>query len=145
MATINPYLSFNGNCEAAFNFYQSVFGNEFVYVGRYADIPAEYPVPESEKNKIMHIALPISGNSVLMGADSSESFGGLSKAGDNVSLSVNTDSEDEAKRIFTALSAGGKVLMPLEKIFWGALFGHFIDKFGILWMVNYDYEDYPKK
>ena len=74
-----------------------------------------------------------------MGSDSSGSFGHNTVAGNNFSLSVNTDSEEEARSVFEKLSAGGKVTMPLEKTFWNALFGMFTDKFGINWMVNYDY------
>lgn len=139
MASINPYLIFNGNCEEAFNFYKSVFGGNFSYVGRYKEMPPETPVSDSEKEKIMHISLPISKETALMGADSSESFGKVTQAGDNFSISINAETEDEAKKIFNELSAGGKIKMPLEKTFWGALFGMFIDKFGIHWMMSYDY------
>lgn len=139
MAAVNPYLTFNGTCEEAFNFYKSVFGGEFPYAGKFSDMPSEYPIAESEKNKIMHISLPI-GNTVLMGSDAVEGFGGVPKIGDNFSVSINTDSEEEATRIFNGLSAGGNITMPLNKTFWGALFGMFTDKFGINWMVNYDYE-----
>ncbi len=141
MTTVNPYLSFNGNCEAAFNFYKSVFGGEFMYVGRYKDMPSsEHPIPASEKEKIMHISLPISKETMLFGADMSESMGGKITAGDNISLSVNTESEADAKRIFNALAAGGKITMPQEKTFWGSLFGMLIDKFGINWMVSFEYK-----
>jgi PhnB protein len=139
MAAVNPYLTFNGTCEEAFNFYKSVFGGDFAFAGKFADMPSQYPIAESEKNKIMHISLPI-GNTVLMGSDAVEGFGGIPKSGDNFSVSINTDSEEEATRIFNGLSVGGKVTMPLNKTFWGALFGMFTDKFGIHWMVNYDYE-----
>ncbi len=139
MATINPYLTFDGNCEEAFNFYKSIFGGEFPYIGRYKDMPSEHPIPDSEKEKIMHVSLPISKETILMGSDSSGSFGHNTVAGNNFSLSVNTDTEEEAKSVFEKLSAGGKVTMPLEKTFWNALFGMFTDKFGINWMVNYDY------
>ena len=139
MPQVNVYLTFDGNCEEAFNFYKSVFGGEFPYAGKFSEMPSEYPIPEADKNKIMHISLPI-GNTVLMGSDAVEGFGGIPKLGDNFSISINTDSEEEAKRIFSGLSEGGKVTMPLEKTFWGALFGMFTDKFGINWMVNYDYE-----
>lgn len=141
MATINPYLTFNGNCEEAFNFYKSVFGGEFPYVGRFKDMPADPnhpPMPASEAEKIMHISLPISKETILMGSDSSEAYGKATVMGNNFSLSVNTDSEGEAKKIFDALSSGGKVTMPLEKTFWGALFGMLTDKFGIQWMVSFD-------
>lgn len=140
MATINPYLSFNGNCDAAFNFYKSVFGGEFAFIGRYKDVPSEHPMPESEKEKIMHISYPINKSTILFGADTSEQFGGGVEFGSNISLSVNTDTEDETKRIFKALSAGGNIIIPLEKTFWNALFGYFVDKFGVYWMINYDYD-----
>lgn len=139
MATINPYLTFNGNCEEAFNFYKSVFGGDFPYVGKFKDMPSEHPVPESEKEKIMHISLPISKETILMGSDCSEAFGKVTQIGDNFSISINTETEEEANKIFNALSAAGKVTMPLNKTFWGAFFGMLTDKFGINWMVNYDY------
>ncbi|MDN5203638.1 VOC family protein [Fulvivirgaceae bacterium BMA10] len=138
MTTINPYLTFNGTCEEAFNFYKSVFGGEFQYVGRFKDMPEnpEYAVPESDKEKIMHISLPISQETVLMGSDSSEAFGKVSVEGNNFSISINTDTVDETTRIFNGLSEGGKVTMPLNKTFWGAFFGMFTDRFGIHWMIS---------
>jgi PhnB protein len=138
MATVNPYLTFKGNCEEAFKFYQSVFGGEFPYVGRYKDMPEGSPIPESELEKIMHISLPIGGGTTLMGADSSEAFGHTTIIGDNISIYVAVDSEAEADRVFNALSVGGAVQMPLGKTFWGAYFGMFTDKFGINWMLSYD-------
>ena len=140
MAQINPYLTFNGNCEEAFNFYKSVFGGEFPYIGRFKDMPDSENMPEVAKNLIMHVSLPVSNGHVLMGSDSSEAFGQSTIIGNNISVSINAQSEDEAHKLFNGLSAGGKVTMPLEKTFWGALFGMFTDKFGINWMVNYDYE-----
>ena len=89
--------------------------------------------------KIMHMSLPISKETTLMGSDIGGEWAKHTVEGNNIQLSINADSEDEAKRIFNALSAGGRVNMPLEKTFWGALFGMFTDKFGINWMVNYDY------
>lgn len=142
MKTVNPYLTFNGNCEEAFNYYKSVFGGEFPYVGRFKDMPAGSPVPEELREKIMHISLPIGKETTLMGADASEVFGPLPSFGDNISLMVNTDSEVEAQRIFSALSDGGKITMPLEKTFWNALFGMCTDQFGIGWMVSFDYSDH---
>lgn len=140
MAQVNPYLTFNGNCEEAFNFYKSVFGGEFTHIGRFKDMPSENPLPDEIGNLIMHVSLPISSETILMASDSNEAFGQTATAGTNVSISINTDSEDEATKLFNGLSAGGKVTMPLEKTFWGAFFGMFTDKFGIHWMVNYDYE-----
>ncbi|WP_296151397.1 VOC family protein [uncultured Flavobacterium sp.] len=140
MAQVNPYLTFNANCEQAFNFYKSVFGGEFTHVGRFKDMPSETPLPDEVGNLIMHISLPISSETILMASDANEAFGQTATFGTNISISINTDSEEEATKLFNGLSAGGKVTMPLEKTFWGAFFGMFTDKFGIHWMVNYDYE-----
>lgn len=141
MTTINPYLAFNGHCEEAFNFYKSVFGGDFIYIGRFKDMPSKDSIPPGDMEKIMHIALPISKETMLMGSDSSEAFGRVKQQGDNISISINTGSEKEATRIFKELSQGGKITMPLDKSFWGSLFGMFTDKFGIHWMVSYDYEE----
>jgi PhnB protein len=139
MTTVNPYLIFNGNCEAAFLFYQSVFGGEFPYIGKFKDMPADDncpPVSEEEANRVMHVSLTI-GNTVLMGSDSTSQSGDV-VMGANVSISINTDSRAEADRIFNGLSAGGNAFMPMTSTFWGAYFGMFTDKFGINWMVNFD-------
>lgn len=135
MTAINPYLTFDGNCEDAFNFYRSVFGGKFTYVGRFSEMPSDFTVPDKDKNKIMHISLPISKETTLMGSDTSSSFGPKPIFGNNFSISINTDKKEEADRIFKELSTGGKVTMPLEKAFWGDYFGMFTDKFGINWMV----------
>ena len=142
MTQINPYLNFNGNCEEAFNFYKSVFGGEFPMISRFKDMPpAEgQPAMNVDGDKIMHVSLPISRETSLMGSDVGGEWAKHNVVGNNIQLSINAESEDEAKRIFSALSEGGRVTMPLDKTFWGALFGMFIDKFGIYWMVNYDYE-----
>ncbi|MFT3794117.1 VOC family protein [Flavobacterium sp.] len=140
MAQINPYLTFNGTCEQAFQFYKSVFGGEFAFIGKFKDMPSEQPLPDHVGNLIMHVSLPISSETVLMGSDANEHFGQTASAGTNFAVSINTESEAEAKRLFDGLSAGGTVTMPLDKTFWGAYFGMFTDQFGIHWMVNYDYE-----
>jgi len=142
MTTVNAYLTFDGNCEEAFNFYKSVFGGEFPYVGRYKDMPPieGRTLPLEEAEKIMHITLPISGETLLMGCDSSLAFGPPVAIGNNISLSISTENEKEAIRLFYELSSDGKIVMPLDKVFWGALFGMFRDKFGITWMVNYEYK-----
>lgn len=141
MTTVNVYLNFNGNCEEAFNFYKSVFGGEFSYLGRFGDMPPVEgfpPVPDNEKNMIMHVGLPISTETILMGSDSSDAFGHTTTVGDNFSISVNTDSKDETDRLFNQLSSGGNVIMPMNETFWGAYYGMFTDKFGINWMINFD-------
>ena len=141
MPKINPYLTFNGNCEEAFNFYKSVFGGEFPYVGRFGEMPPQEGQPsvtESEKNRIMHISLPISKETILMGSDSSDAFGHATNQGNNITLSINADSKEEADRIFNQLSEGGKVTMPMDNTFWGDYFGMFTDKFGIHWMMSFN-------
>jgi PhnB protein len=139
MATINPYLSFMGNTEEAFNFYKSVFGGEFTGIQRFKDIPEGDKMSAEDQEKIMHVALPIGGGNVLMGTDTLESMGHSLTVGTNISLSISADSKEEAEQIFNGLSEGGKVEMPLADAFWGAYFGMFADKFGVQWMVNYDY------
>jgi PhnB protein len=136
MAALHPYLTFNDNCEEAFNFYKSVFGGDFAMVMRFKDVPAEYQGPASEAEKIMHMALPIGQGTMLMGSDSPASMG-VPATGDNVSISIGAESEAEADRLFKGLSAGGQVTMPLEKAFWGDYFGMLTDKYGFQWMVSY--------
>jgi PhnB protein len=138
MPTINPYLTMPGTCEVAFNFYKSVFGGDFSHISRFGEMPGDAPVPESQKNKIMHVSLPLGNGIDLMGSDSSEVFGQVTVMGNSVSISVNTDDKAEARRIFDGLSSGGKVSMDLQETFWGALYGMLTDKFGINWMVNCD-------
>lgn len=139
MATINPYLNFMGNTEEAFNFYKSVFGGEFTGIQRFKDIPDGDKMSAEDQEKIMHVALPIGGGNVLMGTDTLESMGHSLTVGTNISLSISAESKEEAEQIFNGLSEGGKVEMPLADAFWGAYFGMFADKFGVQWMVNYDY------
>lgn len=140
MLTVNSYITFNGNCEEAFLFYKSVFGGSFSYFGRFKEMPMPdgKTCPPADAEKIMHVSLPISDETALMGSDSFESFGAKTIYGNNFSLSINAESRAEADAIYLALSAGGKVIMPMEDAFWGGYFGTFIDKFGINWMVNFE-------
>ena len=139
MASINPYIHFNGNAEEAFTFYKSVFGGEFTRIARFKDFSnPEYPIPEKEQNKIMHIALPIGKSSVLMGSDTPE-FMGRHKENENRSkISVIAESKEEADKIFNGLSAGGTVEMPIGDSPWGSYFAMFRDKYGIEWIVEFD-------
>ncbi|HEY9007494.1 VOC family protein [Ohtaekwangia sp.] len=137
MSAINPYLSFNNNCEEVFNFYKSVFGGEFLTVMRFKEMAPHHPVDKAEENKILHMALPIGHGTVLMGSDTPSSMGQVS-VGNNVSIAIQPDSKEEADKLFNGLAAGGNVTMPLSNAFWGAYFGMLIDKYGINWMVNYD-------
>lgn len=137
MTTINPYLNFLGNTEQVFNFYKSVFGGEFAMFQRFKDAPGTENIPESERNMIMHVSLPI-GNSMLMASDALESMGHKINQGNNFYISFNAGSKAEADRIFNGLAAGGTIEMPLADMFWGAYFGTLKDKFGTQWMVSFD-------
>ncbi len=135
---LNTYLNFAGNTEEAFNFYRSVFGGEFASVVRFKDFPMEgVNIPEEDQNKIMHIGLPISEDSLLMGTDTLESLGQELEQGNNIYISAHPESKEEADRIFNALSEGGEVEMPIADQMWGDYYGSLKDKFGVLWMVNY--------
>lgn len=138
MAQISPYLNFYGNTEEAFNFYRSVFGTEFSGLMRFKDSPGGDKMQAADQEKIMHIALPVGNGVVLMGTDMLESIGQVLKAGNNFSLSIAPESEEDGHRFFNGLSAGGNIEVQFEKAFWGAYFGMFVDKFGIRWMINYD-------
>lgn len=133
---LNPYLNFNGNTEEVFKFYQSVFGGELTMY-RFKDMPMEgVTLPEEAKNMLMHVSLPI-GDNVLMGTDAPACMGFALTMGNNVNVSIHPDSKEEADRIFTALSAGGKIGMPIADQMWGDYYGSFEDKYGVKWMVNY--------
>jgi PhnB protein len=145
MTTANVYLTFNGNCEEAFLFYKSVFGGEFPYVGRFKDMPPQEgmpPLPKEMENMIMHISIPVGGDTVIMGSDTGGEWAPSFKQGNNFSISLNTDSKEEADRLFNGLSAGGEVTMPMEQTFWGDYFGMFTDKFGVNWMVSFPTEQH---
>lgn len=135
--SLNIYLFFDGNCREAFDFYKSVFGGEFAGLSTFADAPAEMGVPAEHKDRIMHVALPVSG-SILMGSDGGGVEGGPLTKGDNFSISINAESREECDEIFPRLCAGGEVTMPLQETFWAAYFGMCRDRFGIKWMINHD-------
>ena len=137
MATLNPYLNFAGNTEEAFTFYKSVFGGEFTNLQRFKDTPEAARVPEKEKNMLMHVALPVGKGNTLMATDALDSMGHKLIVGNNIQLSLEAESKDEAEKLFKGLSAGGKVTMPLKDTFWGAYFGMLTDRFGVQWLVNY--------
>lgn len=136
MASLNPYLHFNGNAEEAFNFYKSVFGGEFDAVMRFSDTPADISNPAAGEDGLLHISLPITNNSILMGSDRPKAFGPATM-GDNSSISISAESREEADRLFNGLSEGGQVTMPMDNAFWGSYFGMLKDKFGVYWMVSF--------
>ena len=138
MALMNPYINFNGNAEEAFNFYKSVFGGEFAKIMRFKDISDPgYPVAEKEANKIMHIALPI-GKNILMANDVPESMGKVNENENRSKISISAKSKEEADKLFSGLSVGGIIEVPIGDSPWGSYFGMFRDKFGIEWMVDFD-------
>lgn len=141
MARVSTYLNFGRNTEEAFEFYKSVFGGEFTNDGiaRFGDIPAMEGAPalaEEDKNLVMHVELLITGGHVLMGTDAPESLGFSVTQGNNVHINLEPNSKEETKRLFDGLSAGGKVTMELQDMFWGAYFGSCTDKYGVNWMFN---------
>jgi PhnB protein len=139
MAQINPYIHFNGNAEEAFTFYKSVFGGDFARVARFKDLANdEHPIPDTEANKIMHIALPIGKTDVLMGSDTPEFMGKHNENETRSKISITAESKAEADNLFNGLSAGGTIEMPIADSPWGSYFGMLRDKYGIEWMVSFD-------
>lgn len=141
MASVSIYLNFMGNAEQAFNFYKSVFRTEFEGpLMRMSDIPAQPGMPalkEEEKNKVMHVTLPILGGTKIMATDMLESLGHKLIEGNNVTINLEPDSREETDRLFNALSEGGSEIAPMRDEFWG-YWGCCKDKYGIRWMFNYD-------
>jgi PhnB protein len=141
MAKVSIYLNFSNYTEEAFNFYKSVFGTEFTEPGfrRMGDMPPMEgmpPTPDDLKNLVMHVELPITGGHILMGTDAPEQMGFKVNFGNNVHINLEPDTREETKRLFEAMSAGGKVTMELQDMFWGAYFGSCTDKYGVHWMFN---------
>ena len=129
---LEPYIFFHGTCEEALNFYARCFGGEIVGLNRYAGSPMEEQVAPAHRNMVMHASF-VAGDLRLMASDGRP--GTPPRGEDDIALSIATKDVAEARRVFAALSAGGNVEMPLEKQFWGGLFGQ-TDRFGIQWMVS---------
>ncbi len=141
MRTIHPWINFNGNAEEAFTFYKSVFGGEFTKVVRFKDLSsAEYQVPEKEENKTMYIALPIAPGTTLIANDVPEILGRVNERENRSKILVNTESKEEAERLFTGLSSGGEVEGPMGDSPWGSYAGMFRDKYGIEWIIEFTSE-----
>jgi PhnB protein len=138
MRSANPYLNFKGNTEEAFNFYRSVFGGEFAAIFRFRDFGgSQMRVPEADLDKIAHIALPLGAGNMLMGTDTLESLGQTLTVGNNSYIMLEADSAEEARRVFAALSDGGRAEMPLQRTEWAEEYGICADRFGVQWMVSY--------
>lgn len=132
MLGIKPYLSFNGNCEDAINFYRDALGGELIFIQRYGESPMS---GMGNENAIMHCTLKI-GDSFIMASDSPPSH--PATPGSNFSLAIGLNDVAKAREYFDKLAEGGTVTMPLDKTFWAEAFGMLTDKFGINWMVNCD-------
>jgi PhnB protein len=142
MKAINPWINFNGNAEEAFTFYKSVFGGAFTKIVRFKDLASdEFPIAENDANKIMYIALPIGKNNVLVANDVPEFMGRVNENENRSKIFVNTESRDEADKIFNGLSVGGDVEGPIGDSPWGTYAGMFRDKYGIEWIVQFDPND----
>ena len=137
MKAVNPYLNFNGNTEEAFTFYRSVFGGDFLAVIRFSDFPGMEGLAADDAGKLAHIALPLGTGNILMGTDALESKGHNLTMGTNSYISLETESAEEAARLFDGLSAGGRVEMPLQLTEWAEKYGSCVDRFGVQWMVSY--------
>ena len=139
MAQINPHINFNGNAEEAFTFYKSVFGGEFTKIIRFKDLPSnpDFPIPASEANKLMHIALPI-GQGFLFANDILEMMGRVDENENRSKITITAESLEEARKVYNGLSVGGQVEMPMEENPDGTYFAMFRDKFGIEWMIKFD-------
>lgn len=145
MASVSTYLNFVRETEAAFLFYQSVFGTEFLQpIQRFQDMPAQPdqpPLADADRNLVLHVELPILGGHILMGTDAPESMGFQLVPGNNVHINLHPDTRAETDRLFAALSAGGTVEMPLQEMFWGGYFGSLVDRFQVRWMFNCNSKD----
>lgn len=141
MASVSIYLNFMGNTAQAFNFYKEVFQTEFQGpMMLHKDIPARPGMPtfsEEDKNKVMHVTLPILGGMRIMGTDALESMGHKLVEGNNITINLEPDSKEETDRLFNALSQGGSDIAPMRDEFWG-YWGCCKDRFGIRWMFNFD-------
>lgn len=139
MARVSTYLNFMGTTEDAFEFYRGVFGGEFASLMRMSEVPPmpdQPPLPDHEKDKIMHVALPILGGHMLMGTDALESMGHSITFGNNSSITLEPDTREEADQLFAGLAEGGEATMPMSDMFWGDYYGSLTDRFGVQWMIN---------
>jgi PhnB protein len=134
MMKLNPYLSFNDECEAAFKFYEQCLGGKIDSMMTYGDSPMAEQTPPEKLDKIMHVSLMV-GDTVLMGSDAPPQ---MFEKPQGFSVSLVFDNVAEAERIFHALAENGTVQMPIQETFWAARFGMVVDRFGTPWMINCD-------
>ena len=129
---LNPYLTFNGQCEAAFRFYERCLGGKIEAMMPHAGTPAEGHTPPEWRNKILHARLTVNGH-VLMGSDAPPD---RYEAPKGITVSLQIKDPAEAERLFHALAENGTIQMPIQETFWAVRFGMFADQFGIPWMIN---------
>lgn len=138
---VSSYVNFPGQTEEAFMFYKGVFKTDFVNgIQRFGDLPQDPSQPaiaENVKKMVIHVELPLIGGHLLMGTDSPKEMGFEVSTGNHMHIQLEPETKAEADRIFTELSAGGKIEMPMQDMFWGAYFGSFTDRFGINWIINF--------
>ena len=136
MITINPYIYFDGNCEKAFTFYESVFRKEISHISKYKDVPKQARnIFQEPDDSIMHATLPLSEEIMLNGLDNSLAYKAAIEY-KTFSLIIHTDSKEEVDRIFGMLAQNGQIIVPVGLTFWGAYYGQCIDEFGINWKIT---------
>lgn len=141
MAKIHAYLNFNGDCEKAFTFYETVFETKNIGMHYFGDLPTneQMPLSEESKKRVMHTALMINESTMLMGSDFVKEYGQEGIAGNNLYIMLDVDSAEEAKRLYDRLAVNAKRIdMPLGEQFWAELYASFQDQFGICWMIHYE-------
>lgn len=135
----NPYLSFQGECEKAFNFYKTIFGGDFTKLIRFNDSqnePGASAPPAEFGDYIRHIELPLNNDTIMMGSDVPEISGRKVNIGNNVKINITTDNNEEGLRLFKALSNEGTVKVKYGDSYWGSVYGSLIDKFGVHWLIE---------
>lgn len=141
MAKVHAYLNFNGTCEQAFLFYEKVFNTQNLGMHRFSSLPEDpsFPLDEADKNKILHTAIAINPETMIMGSDCSENFGQKAIFGNSTNVMLDTDSATEAVALYNALSENAmNIDMPLGEQFFAELFASFQDQFGIYWMIHFE-------
>lgn len=140
--TLSPYLIFDGNAQQAFDFYKSVFGGDFSFQLKASQSPSgsDQPLDPAEKDKLMHICLPLPGGQMLQASDLIYSYCKDApldfNQGNTQFIAIRTDSEQDAKAVFSKLSAGATIQVDMQPMFWGDLFGQLTDQFGVQWMIS---------
>jgi PhnB protein len=129
---VNAYLTFEGNCEEAFRFYEKLLGGKIIAMLPHKGSPMECQFPADWQNKIMHARMTV-GDTVLMASDAPPNY---QEPRQGFSVNIDTETADEAERVFHALAEGGSVRMPIQETFWAQRFGMLVDRFGTPWMVN---------